>query len=185
MKKSLILILAIVFSCGLAVAKDNPLRLKSGSLTPLKGKGGSIHCVIDFSKTRANRKPLEQYILEDFYGDMDTFHRYEPEMLQWFSERWDDDIEKGPKTTTSENADFQLKIIIKTLQMGSKSGSGGSSISGYAEFYKTGETEPFAVVEILKMNGTIMGSPVPSYPGLKQCLSDLAEYLCDLIYHSK
>ncbi len=69
--------------------------------------------------------------------------------------------------------------------MGSKTGWGGSSISGYAEFYRKGETEPFAVVEILKMNGTIMGAAVMGYPGLKQCFSDLAEYLCDLVYHSK
>ncbi len=177
--------MAVVLGCGVAAAKDNPLRVKSGSLVPLKNCGGTIHCTIDFSKARANRKPLEQYILEDFYGDMDTFRRYEPEMLQWFSEKWDEDIENGPKTTVSENADFRLNVRIRTLQMGSKYGSGGSSISGYADFYKTGETEPFAVVEILKMNGTIMGAPIPGYPGLKQCLSDLGEYLCDLIYHSK
>lgn len=185
MKKILILLLAIVLGCGISVAKSNPLRLQSGSLVSLKNSGGTINCVLDFSKTKGNRKPLEQYITEDFYGDMDTFRRYEKEMHQWFCERWDDDIEKGPKATDSKDADYQLKVIIKTLQMGSKTGFGGSSISGYARFYKTGESEPFAVVEILKMNGTIMGSPVPSYPGLKQCLSDLAEYLCDLIYHSK
>lgn len=185
MKRFTLIVLAIVLGFGIAMAKHNPLRLQSGSLAPLKGKGGTIHCILDFSKTKGNRKPLEQYITEDFYGGMETFLRYKPEMIQWFCERWDDDIEKGPKTTGSEQADFQLVIIIKNLQMGAKSGYGGASISGYAHFYKTGETDPFAVVEILKMNGTMLGAPVPSYPGLKHCFNDLAEYLCDLIYHSK
>lgn len=185
MKKAIILLLAIVLGCGIAAAKDNPLRLKSGTLAPLKGKGGSIHCVLDFSKTKGNRKPLKQYLTEDFDSDIATFHRYEPEMLQWFCERWNDDIEDGPKTSGTEKADYQLKIIVKNLQMGAKTGFGGSSISGYGEVYKTGETAPFAVVEILKMNGTIMGGAMFGYPGLKQCFSDLAEYFCDLIYHSK
>lgn len=167
------------------VAKDNPLRLKSGSLSGLRNSGGTIFCEFDFSRTKANRKPLPQYITEDYHSDMETFNRYVPEMVQWFSERWDDDIEKGPRISSSKDSDFRLKVIIKTLQMGSKTGWGGSSISGYAEFYKKGEAEPFAVVEILKMNGTIMGGAVMGYPGLKQCFSDLAEYLCDLIYHSK
>lgn len=184
MKKLCLLLLLIVFSGIAATAKDNPLRLKSGSLSTLKNSGGEIECVIDFSRTKANRKPLEQYITEDYKSDMETFRRYEPEMLQWLMERWDDDIEKGPKATTSDSAPLELRIVVKTLQMGAKTGYGGSSVSGYADFYKRGDTEPFATVEILKMNGTIMGGAVPGFPGLKQVFSDLAEYLCDLIYHS-
>lgn len=184
MKKILILLLTIVFSIGGVFAASNPLRLKSGVLSPLKTTGGTICCAIDFSKTKANRKPLEVYITQDFDSDMETFHRYEPEMLQWFMERWDDDIEEGPRATTSEDAKFKVKIVVKTLQMGAKSGWGGASISGYAEFYKSGDEEPFAVVEILKMNGTQMGGAMYGYVGLKQVFSDLAEYLCDLIYHN-
>lgn len=169
-----------------AAAKDNPLRMKSGSLAALKQQGGTISFTADFSKTKANRKPLPQYITEDFQSDMDVFNRYVPEMMEWFGERWDDDIEKGPKATNSKDADFHCDIVIKTLQMGSKSGyGGGSSISGYAQFFKKGAAEPFAEVEILKMNGTIMGGAIWGYPGLKQCFSDLAEYLCDLVYKSK
>lgn len=185
MKKTIALIFAIMLGCFPIAAKHNPLRIKSGTLSALKNCGGSISCEFDFNKTKANRKPLEQYIVEDYQSDMETFGRYVPEMMEWFCDRWDKDIEKGPRITSEKTSDFRLKVIIKTLQMGSKTGWGGSSISGYAEFYRKGETEPFAVVEILKMNGTIMGAAVMGYPGLKQCFSDLAEYLCDLVYHSK
>lgn len=185
MKKTILFSLMILLCCGMMQAKDNPLRLKSGSLTALKHPGGRIHCVLDFSKTKANRKPLAEYLEQDYNSNMETFKKYEPEMLQWFCERWDDDIEDGPRATSSKDADFELKVVVKTLQMGSKAGWGGSSISGYGEFYKKGETEPFAVVEILKMNGTVMGGAMMGYPGLKQVFNDLAEYMCDLIYHSK
>jgi len=183
MGKYLISVLAVVLGCMTTMAGTNPLRLKSGSLSPLKTTGGTISCSIDFSKTKGNRKPLEQYIIEDFGSDMETFRRYEPEMLEWFCDRWDDDIEEGPQAVKSDDSIFQLRIVVKTLQMGAKSGWGGASISGYAEFYRTGEEEPFAIVEILKMNGTQMGGAMFGYVGLKQVFSDLGEYLCDLIYH--
>lgn len=183
MKRLFSLLLVLILGVGAACAASNPLRLKSGSLAPLKSTGGTIYCNIDFSKTRANRKPLEEYLTQDFGSSMEAFQRYEPEMLQWFMDRWDDDIEEGPKATTSKDAKFQCKVVVKTLQMGAKTGFGGSSISGYAEFYKSGEEEPFAIVEILKMNGTVMGGAMYGYPGLKQVFNDLAEYLCDLIYH--
>lgn len=162
----------------------NPLRIKNGSLTTLKETGGKICCLLDFSKTKANRKPLAQYLVEDFDSNIETFKKCEQEMLQWFMERWNDDIEEGPRATTSDEAKFTAKIVVKNLQMGAKSGYGGASISGYAEFYNKGESEPFAVVEILKMNGTQMGSATYGYVGLKQIFSDLAEYICDLIYHN-
>lgn len=184
MKKLIIIALLLIVGVTNAFGKMNPLRLKEGSLNPLKSNGGTICCVLDFSKTKANRKPLEQYLIEDYGSDMKTFHRYESEMLQWFMERWDDDIEEGPRAVTSNDAKFTVKVVVKTLQMGAKSGYGGASISGYAEFYKKDKTVPFAVVEILKMNGTQMGGAMFGYVGLKQAFSDLAEYLCDLIYHN-
>lgn len=184
MKKTILTTLLMLFVCLSAAAGDNTTRLQSGTLSPLKGKGGTIHVIMDFSRTRANRKPLEQYITEDYGSDMETFRRYEPEMLEWFCERWNDDIEEGPRVKNSDDAKFTLNIVIKTLQLGTKSGWAGSSISGYAEFYRTGEEEPFAKVEILKSIGTRMGSPIPGFPGLKQVFSDLAENLCDLIYHN-
>lgn len=185
MKKYLVTLFAILLGCVTVVAGDNPLRLKNGSLSLLKTPGGTISVSIDFSKTKGNRKPLERYVTEDFDSDMATFRRYEPEMLEWFCDRWDDDIEEGPRAVKpSEDAKYQLKIVVKTLQMGAKSGWGGASISGYAEFYRTGETEPFAIVEILKMNGTQMGGAMYGYVGLKQVFSDLGEHLCDLIYHN-
>lgn len=183
MKKIIILTIVVLFGCLYSLAGTNPLRLKSGTLTPIKTTGGTICCSIDFSKTKANRKPLEQYITEDFDSNMETFRKYEPEMLEWFCDRWDDDIEEGPRAVKSGDAKFRLNIVVKTLQMGAKSGWGGASISGYAEFYKHDEEEPFAVVEILKMNGTQMGGAMYGYVGLKQVFSDLGEYLCDLIYH--
>lgn len=183
MNRIITFITLLCINITFSFAATNPLRLKDGSLSPLKASGGNIECIIDFSKTKGNRKPLEQYVTEDFGGDMETFRRYEPEMLQWFMERWDDDIEEGPKATTSQDAKFKVKIVVKTLQMGAKSGYGGASISGYAEFYKAENEEPFAIVEILKMNGTQMGGAMFGYVGLKQIFSDLAEYICDLIYH--
>lgn len=183
MKKVILVILIFFIGSSTVSAASNPLRLKAGTLSPLKEVGGNIYCKIDFSKTKGNRKPLEEYIVNDFDSNMETFHRYEPEMLQWFMERWNDDIEEGPRATTSDTSKFTVKIIVKTLQMGAKTGWGGASISGYAEFYRSGEEEPFASVEILKMNGTQMGGAMYGYVGLKQVFSDLAEYLCDLIYH--
>lgn len=183
MKRLAVIIVALLYFMPILTAKDNPLRLKSGSLSPLKETGGLISCSLNFSKTKANRKPLEIYLKDDFDSNIETFHRYEPEMLQWFMERWDDDIEEGPQATSSENGKFKLNIIVKTLQMGAKTGWGGSSISGYAEFYRNNDSEPFAIVEILKINGTVMGEALYGYLGLKQVFSDLAEYLCDLIYH--
>lgn len=181
MKKILFLVF-ILLGTTIAFA-DNPLRLKSGSLTPLKSKGGKIYCTFDFSKTRANRKPLERYIVEDMNSDIETFRRYKPEMLQWFCEKWDDEIEEGPHAISEGDAKFRLTIIVRTMQLGTKYGSGGASISGYAEFYNQNDTEPFAVVEILKMHGTQFGGAVSGYIGAKQVFNDLAEFLCDLIYH--
>lgn len=176
---------AIIAIFGVMAAwAANPLRLKSGSLKPLKGCGQTICCKFDYSKTKGNRKPFAQYLVEDYGSDTETFERYQPEMWQWFADRWDDDIEKGPKSTHDESAPFTLNVIVKTMQLGSKSFSGGASISGYAEFYRTDEAEPFAVVEILKMNGTLMGGAMPGFPGLKMTFNDLAEHLCDLIYHN-
>lgn len=183
MKKIGFAILLTIFTCLNGLAADNPLRLKSGTLAPLKASGGKILCSIDFNKTKGNRKPLAQYLAEDFDSNVETFKRYEPEMLEWFCDRWDDDIEGGPRAVKTGEANFRLNIIVKTLQMGAKSGYGGASISGYAEFYRLGEDEPFATVEILKMNGTVMGGAMYGYVGLKQIFSDLGEYLCDLIYH--
>ena len=185
MKKLATFLLTICLGVCLAYAGDNPLRLKSGTLAPLKHKGGAIECTFDFSKTKGNRKPLEEYITQDFGSSMDVFHRYEPEMYEWFIDRWNDDIEEGPRAVRSGETTFQLKVVIKTLQLGTKSAwsGAGSSISGYAYFYRSGEEEPFAQVEILKMYGTQMKSSVMGYVGLKQVFNDLAEYLCDLIYH--
>lgn len=184
MKKFILIAILLVIGVTTAFGGQNPLKLKEGSLRPLKAKGSSICCILDFSRAKANRKPLEQYLTEDYESDIKMFKKYEPEMLQWFMERWDDDIEDGPRAVTDMDADFTVKVIVKTLQMGTKSRFGGSSISGYAEFYRKGETEAFAVVEILKMGGTQFGVAVPGYVGLKQTFSDLAEYLCDLIYHN-
>lgn len=183
--KKLSLVCFLLLSCLLMNAKNNPLRLQEGSLTSLKNCGGLITCKFDFSKTKSNKKSLKEYIEEDTKMSFESFKRTEPEMLTWFMERWDDDIEEGPKATTSDDAQFKVDIIIKNLTLGSNSGYGAASISGKALFYKKGENEPFAVVEILKMNGTMVGAGVPGYIGLKQSFNDLAEYLCDLIYHSK
>ncbi|MGN0236684.1 MAG: hypothetical protein ACI4AK_01125 [Lepagella sp.] len=186
MKKLATILLTLLLGVSLAYAGDNPLRLKSGTLAPLKNQGGTISVTLDFSKTKGNRKPLEEYITQDFGSSMEAFHRYEPEMLEWFVDRWNDDIEEGPRAVRSGETSYQLKVVTKTLQIGSRSGyGGGSSISGYALFYRTGEQEPFAEVEILKMYGTFMGGAMMGLPGLKQVYNDLAEYLCDLIYHYK
>lgn len=182
MKKSIIVIFLFLISSIVAFA-DNPLRLKSGTLAPLKTNGGLISCSFDFSKTKTNRKPLKQFIVEDYHSDMETFRRYELEMLEWFCDKWDEDIEEGPRAVTIEGEKLALKVVVKTLQMGTKAGWGGASISGYAEFYEKGSSEPFAIVEILKMNGTQLGGAMSGYVGLKQVFSDLAEHLCDLIYH--
>lgn len=185
MKKVITIFAFILLTLNCLNAKENPLRLQSGSLTALKNAGGYITCELDFSKAKGNKKPLKEYLNEDSNGSFDGFMNYVPEMLQWFMERWDDDIEKGPKATSSTKSPYKLKIIIKNVNLGANSGYGAASISGKAEFYKEDQKEPFAVVEILKMNGTILGGGVPGYFGLKQCFSDLAEYLCDLVYHSK
>lgn len=166
-----------------AQAKTNPLRVKSGTLKPLKSGGGTIEVVFDFSKTRGNRKPLEQHLQEDFNSSMEEFRENEPEMRKWFCERWNDDIEKGPKIGQGDGTTYQMTIVIKNLQMGAISGYGGASISGYAEVFRRGESEPFAVIEILKLSGTQLGTAIAGYPGLHQAFNDLAEYMCDLIYH--
>lgn len=185
MKKTLILLSIVMLAIGAAFAGENPLRLKSGSLYELKSAGGTITCSLDFSRTKGNRKPLEQYLTEDYGTTMAAFNRYEPEMLQWFIERWDDDIEEGPRAVEAAGSKYSLVVVVKNLNLGTKTGWGGATISGYAEFYRAGEEEPFAVVEILKMHGTMLGGAVPGLPGLKQTFNDLAEHLCDLIYHSR
>lgn len=180
--KQLLLLLIFIAIGSAAYAVTNPLRLKSGSLAPLKITGGTICCVFDFSECETNDKPLELYLTEDYGTSIEMFNRELPDMKRWFMERWDDDIEKGPRATEDTNAPFRLKFRVLTLQMGSKSGSAGASISGYAEFYRQGEEQPFAVVEMLKIWGTQMRVPVAGYSGLRQCFNDAAEYLCDLIY---
>ena len=181
--RPLLLLMAITLSIPV-FAGNNPLRLKSGSLTPLKDNGGKIFCEIDLSKCRGNRKPFEQHLIEDFDSSIEEFNREFPTIRKWFCERWDDDIEKGPKISTDESAPLRMKIVVKNCQMGAKSGFGGASISGYAEFYHHGEDTPFAVIEILKIFGTQMKAPVAGYLGVKQAFNDLAEYICDLIYHN-
>ncbi|MCM1066640.1 MAG: hypothetical protein NC418_03585 [Muribaculaceae bacterium] len=186
MKRTLSILVAIIAGALIAMAGSNPFRLKSGSLRELKHSGGTIYVEMDFSKTRANRKPFEQYLTEDFGTTMKVFERYQPEMMRWFCERWDDDIDDGPKAVETDGAPYRLVLVIKTLNLGAKSGmGGGASASGYAEFYRQGESEPFATVEMLKFYGTILGGSVPGFPGLKQTFSDMAEYLCDTIYHNK
>lgn len=165
-------------------AAENPLRLKSGSLRPLKHSGKTICCEYDFSRTKANRKTLDEFLVNDMESSRAVFDEQVPTMQKWFSDRWDDDIDNGPKYTTREDAPYRMVILVKTLQMGSKSGQGGSSISGYVNFYRQGEEDPFAVVEVLKLEGTQFKVPVPGYIGLYQVFNDLAEYLCDLISHS-
>lgn len=180
-KQLFLLLFSLMLSCSIS-AVTNPLRLKSGSLAPLKITGGTICCVFDFSECETNDKPLELYLTEDYGTSIEMFNRELPDMKRWFMERWDDDIEKGPRATENNDAPFLLKFRVLTLQMGSKSGSSGASISGYAEFYRQGEEQPFAVVEMLKIWGTQMRVPVAGYIGLRQCFNDAAEYLCDLIY---
>lgn len=168
----------------MTAAAGNPLRIKSGSLRPLKASGESIYCEIDFSKTKANKKPLDEYLEEDYGSSRDVFNSKIPSMEEWFSDRWDDDIKKGPRYTTNPEAPYNMVIIVKTLQLGPKSGFGGASISGYVNFYRNGEDEPFAEVEMLKLEGTQFKIPIAGYPGMLQIFNDLAEYLCDLIRHS-
>lgn len=185
MRKFLALTIILLLGVAGVSAKNNPLRLQSGSLLPLKNASGQICINFDFSKTKGNKKPLQQYLEEDMGQSIEAFNHFKPEMQRWFMERWDDDIENGPRATTSEDANYRLDIIIKNISLGANSGYGAASISGKAEFYREGETEPFAVVEILKMNGTMMGTGMHGYVGLQQAFNDLAEFLCHMIYKSK
>lgn len=184
MKRLFVVMVLAALVVGSASA-DNPLRLKSGSLRPLKNSGESICCVIDFSQTKGNKKPLDQYLVEDYDSSRKVFDSHVPTMEEWFADRWDDDIKRGPRYTDNPDAPYKMSIVVKTLQLGPKSGYGGASISGYVNFYRQGEETPFAEVEILKLEGTQFKVPLPSYPGLIQAFNDLAEYLCDLIKHSK
>ena len=164
---------------------DNPLRLKSGSLKPLKDAGQTISCTIDFSKTQGNQKPLNAYLVNDFGSSRKEFDSQVPNMEQRFSERWNKDIKKGPKYTTSNDAPFHMVIQVNNLQLGSRNGLGGASFSGYVFFYRKGEAEPFAQVEVLKQQGTKYLDPQPGYLGLHQAFNDLAEFLCKLIKKAK
>lgn len=170
---------------AMTAAADNPLRMKSGSLTPLKNAGQTISCTIDFSKTKGNRKPLDEYLSEDYGSSRRDFNDQVSTMKKWFTDRWNDDIKKGPKYTASEDAPFSMVIEVKTLQLGSRNGQGGASFSGYVYFYNKGEAEPFAVVEVLKQQGTQFAEPLPGYWGLNQAFNDLAENLCNLIRRAK
>ena len=169
----------------MTAAADNPLRLKAGSLKPLKDAGQTISCTIDFSKTKGNRKPLDQYLTEDYGSSRRDFNEQVPTMEKWFTDRWNDDIKKGPKYTKNADAPFHMVVEVRTLQLGSRNGLGASSFSGYVNFYRKGEAEPFAVVEVLKQQGTQFGTPLPGYLGLNQAFSDLAEFLCKLIKRAK
>lgn len=184
MKRYLIGIMMVVL-VAMTAAADNPLRMKSGSLRLLKNSGESIYCEIDFSKTKANKKSLNEYLEDDYGSSREEFDSKIPTMEEWFSDRWDDDIKKGPRYTTNPDAPYKMVVQVKNLQLGPRSGYGGASISGYVNFYKKGESTPFAEVEILKLEGTQLRIPLPGYPGMIQIFNDLAEYLCDLIKHSK
>ena len=185
MMKRYIFSLLMITLAVLTAAASNPLRVTSGSLRQLKNSGQSIYCEIDFSKTKGNKKPLNEYLTEDYDSSREVFDSHVPTMEEWFSDRWDDDIKKGPRYSTDPDAPYKMIISVKNLQLGPKSGYGGASMSGYVYFYKNGEDTPFAEVEILKLTGTQFKVPLPSYPGLIQAFNDLAEYLCDLIKHSK
>ena len=139
MKKIITIFAIIALAVSAAYAGSNPLRMKSGSLRELKSASGTITCSMDFSRTKGNRKPLEQYITEDYGSSMDVFERYQPEMLEWFIERWNDDIEEGPKGVEVPGSNYELRIVVKNLNLGAKTGWGGASISGYADFYRKGE----------------------------------------------
>ena len=183
--KKLLISLMMACTVVLTVMAANPLRMKSGSLRPLRNSGQTICCEIDFSKTKANKKTLDEYLVDDYGSSRESFDKRIATMEEWFSDRWDDEINKGPRYTKNPNAPFKMIIEIKTLQLGTKSGAGGASISGYVYFYSQGEETPFAEVEILKLQGTQFKTPVPGYNGMYQTFNDLAEYLCDLIKHSK
>lgn len=177
--------LMMVALVAMTAAADNPLRLKAGSLKPLKDAGQTISCTIDFSKTKGNRKPLDQYLTEDYGSSRRDFNEQVPTMEKWFTDRWNDDIKKGPKYTKSEDAPFSMVIEVKTLQLGTRNGLGAASFSGYVYFFRKGETEPFAEVEVLKQQGTQFAEPLPGYLGLYQAFNDLAENLCNLIRRAK
>lgn len=179
---TMLMMVGLVF---MTVAANNPLRIKSGSLRPLKACRESIYCEIDFSKTKANKKSLDEYLEDDYGSSREVFDSKIPTMEEWFSDRWDDDIKKGPRYTTNPNAPYKMIILVKNLQLGPKSGFGGASISGYVNFYRNGEEMPFAEVEVLKLHGTQFKVPISGYPGMFQIFNDLAEYLCDLIKNSK
>lgn len=183
-KRCLIGILMVVL-VAMTAAAANPLRMKSGSLHILKNSGGSIYCKIDFSKTKSNKKSLDEYLEDDYGSSREVFDSKIPTMEEWFSDRWDDDIKKGPRYTTEPDAPYRMEIMVKNLQLGSRSGFGGASISGYVNFYKKGEDTPFAVVEMLNLEGTQLRIPLPGYSGMFQIFNDLAEYLCKLIKQSK
>ena len=184
MKKFLISVMMVSLA-ALTVLADNPLRVKSGSLRPLKDCGQTIYCEIDFSNTKANKKTLDEYLKEDYGSSRELFDKRTTTMEEWFSDRWNDDIKKGPRYTQNPDAPYKMKIVVKTLQLGSKSGAGGASISGYVYFYRKSEDTPFAEVEILKLQGTQFKAPISGYQGMYQIINDLAEYLCDLVKHAK
>ena len=135
MKKLCLLLLLIVFSGIAATAKDNPLRLKSGSLSTLKNSGGEIECVIDFSRTKANRKPLEQYITEDYKSDMETFRR-EVEFIHRLG--FDGKSIINPRQievvnevfTPSPKAIEKALTIIAAIKEAEKKGSGVIAVNG-------------------------------------------------------
>ncbi len=181
-KKTFFILCSVIIA--FSALAENPLHLKSGSLRELKRCGKSISCHFDFSGTRANRKSLNEYLVNDYQSSRKEFDNNVPTMIKWFSDRWDDDIDDGPRYTSNPNAPYHMEVVIRTLQLGTKSRFGGSSISGYVYFYYNGDEIPFAEVEILKLEGTQFKVPLPGYEGLYQVFNDLAEYLCDLIFKS-
>ncbi|MBO7120572.1 MAG: hypothetical protein J6W03_09690 [Bacteroidaceae bacterium] len=195
MKRILFLLFAMLICAGVQAKKNNNTRLFKGALSALQDSEARGFVVIDYSKTKVEGKPLKQFL--DLEGmTMDDFTRNDSERIRYFREKWNGKMKQGMRLVTQESeATHYVRIRINKFNYGMsmtgrRSGStyslsgvqgGGASFTGYVDIVPKGSDTPVCTLEVLEMNGTVMGSTFNGERGILRAFNDQAENICKLV----
>lgn len=195
----MILLVAVVPFISVCGKSNNPVRLFKGTLAALKDVNAKGFVEIDYSKTKIEGKPLVQW-LDSVGMSMKQFQANDSERIRYFSEKWEDDMKRGMSLTSNrDEADYIVRIRIRKFNYGmdaagGRSGSswnwsgvqgGGASISGYVDIVKKDSESLECTLEVLEMNGTIMGTVYRGEHGILRIFNDLGEDICKVVNKAK
>lgn len=199
MRKLLFLLLALLISVGSQAKKNNNTRLFKGTLSALQDTQARGFVVIDYSNTKVEGKPLKQFLKSEGMT-MNDFTKNDSERIRYFREKWNGKMKNGMSLVTQESeATHYVRIRVSKFNYGMsmtgrRTGStyslsgvkgGGASFTGYVDIVPKGSNTPVCTLEVLEMNGTIMGSTFNGEQGILRAFNDQAENICKLVRKGK